>query len=162
MGRAGCCRRGAERLASPSAARRFRPLALLIVALCCVANIGNTTHNTTHHSVAVCHSPHNTNRSFCLKVQTSAVTLHVFYCALSCKTVSCYTSRLCICAAGSLCCGPHCCCCCCLTMALRPAAVQQPEPGSSFSSSLMGRQSPGCPPNGSWRRMRRRGGEEET
>uniref|UniRef100_A0A087YGT2 Repulsive guidance molecule BMP co-receptor b n=1 Tax=Poecilia formosa TaxID=48698 RepID=A0A087YGT2_POEFO len=39
MGRAGCCYRGAERLASPSAVRRFRPLLLLIIGLCCGAHI---------------------------------------------------------------------------------------------------------------------------
>uniref|UniRef100_A0A3B4UQ94 Repulsive guidance molecule BMP co-receptor b n=1 Tax=Seriola dumerili TaxID=41447 RepID=A0A3B4UQ94_SERDU len=33
MGRAGCCCRGAERLASPSLVRRFRPVLLLIIAL---------------------------------------------------------------------------------------------------------------------------------
>ncbi|CAG5922698.1 unnamed protein product [Menidia menidia] len=40
MGRAGCCRPGAERLASPAAARRFRPLPLLIIVLCLGAHIG--------------------------------------------------------------------------------------------------------------------------
>uniref|UniRef100_A0A3B4BBC2 Uncharacterized protein n=1 Tax=Periophthalmus magnuspinnatus TaxID=409849 RepID=A0A3B4BBC2_9GOBI len=37
MGRAGCCYRGAERLASPSSVRRFRPVLLLVTALCQVA-----------------------------------------------------------------------------------------------------------------------------
>uniref|UniRef100_A0A3P8U1Y8 Repulsive guidance molecule BMP co-receptor b n=1 Tax=Amphiprion percula TaxID=161767 RepID=A0A3P8U1Y8_AMPPE len=37
MGRAGCCCRGAERLASPSMVRRFRPLLLLIIVVCCGA-----------------------------------------------------------------------------------------------------------------------------
>uniref|UniRef100_A0A3Q3XJU9 Uncharacterized protein n=1 Tax=Mola mola TaxID=94237 RepID=A0A3Q3XJU9_MOLML len=41
MGRAGCCCRGAERLASPSLVRRFRPLLLLIIAVCCGAHIGH-------------------------------------------------------------------------------------------------------------------------
>ncbi|KAF7660171.1 hypothetical protein LDENG_00286790 [Lucifuga dentata] len=40
MGRAGCYCRGAERLASPSLVRRFRPLLLLIIALCCGSHIG--------------------------------------------------------------------------------------------------------------------------
>ncbi|XP_040050888.2 repulsive guidance molecule B [Gasterosteus aculeatus] len=40
MGRAGCCCREAERLASPSPGRRFRPLLLLIIALCGGARIG--------------------------------------------------------------------------------------------------------------------------
>ncbi|XP_033828996.1 RGM domain family member B [Periophthalmus magnuspinnatus] len=37
MGRAGCCYRGAERLASPSSVRRFRPVLLLVTALAWVA-----------------------------------------------------------------------------------------------------------------------------
>ncbi|XP_077378808.1 repulsive guidance molecule B [Festucalex cinctus] len=40
MGRAGCCCSGAERLASPSLVRRFRPLLLLIIALTSAARIG--------------------------------------------------------------------------------------------------------------------------
>lgn len=43
----------------------------------------------------------------------------------------------------------------CLTMALSPAAVQQSEHGSSFSSSLLGRHSPVCP------LMAHGGGEEK-
>lgn len=176
MGRAGCCRRGAERLASPFAARRFRPLPLLIVALCCAANIGNTTqHITTQHNRITLSPPdtrhRNANRSFRLKVrvvrgaklqQPSLRTFFFCFFFLSraklrtADSLLVHTEVVYICAAGSLCFGPHCCCCCCLTMALPPAAVQQPEPGSSFSSSLLGRHSPGCPLNGSWRRKRRR------
>uniref|UniRef100_A0AAV2MRM9 Uncharacterized protein n=1 Tax=Knipowitschia caucasica TaxID=637954 RepID=A0AAV2MRM9_KNICA len=37
MGRAGCCYRGAERLASPSSVRWFRPLLVVVTALVCVA-----------------------------------------------------------------------------------------------------------------------------
>ncbi|XP_075871279.1 repulsive guidance molecule B [Nelusetta ayraudi] len=54
MGRAGCCRRGAERLASPFAARRFRPLPLLIVALCCAANIGQCQVATPQCRIQKC------------------------------------------------------------------------------------------------------------
>ncbi|XP_061762362.1 RGM domain family member B [Nerophis ophidion] len=40
MGRAGCCSSGAERLASPSLARCFRPLLVLIIALTSAGRIG--------------------------------------------------------------------------------------------------------------------------
>ncbi|XP_054904901.1 RGM domain family member B [Poeciliopsis prolifica] len=54
MGRAGCCYRGAERLASPSAARRFRPLLLLIVGLCCGAHLGQCQVATPQCRIQKC------------------------------------------------------------------------------------------------------------
>uniref|UniRef100_A0A1A8R8U5 RGM domain family, member B n=1 Tax=Nothobranchius rachovii TaxID=451742 RepID=A0A1A8R8U5_9TELE len=54
MGRAGCCYRGAERLASPSLVRRFRPLLLLIIAVCCGAHIGQCQVATTQCRIHKC------------------------------------------------------------------------------------------------------------
>nr|XP_046243208.1 RGM domain family member B [Scatophagus argus] len=54
MGRAGCCCRGAERLASPSLVRRFRPLLLLIIALCCGAHIGQCQVPTPQCRIQKC------------------------------------------------------------------------------------------------------------
>ncbi|XP_061585051.1 RGM domain family member B [Cololabis saira] len=54
MGRAGCRGRGAERLASPSMVRRFRPLLLLVIALCCGAHIGQCQVVTTQCRIQKC------------------------------------------------------------------------------------------------------------
>lgn len=54
MGRAGCCCRGAERLTSPSVVRRFRPLLLLIIALCCGAHIGQCQVATPQCRIQKC------------------------------------------------------------------------------------------------------------
>uniref|UniRef100_A0A3B4WJ00 Repulsive guidance molecule BMP co-receptor b n=1 Tax=Seriola lalandi dorsalis TaxID=1841481 RepID=A0A3B4WJ00_SERLL len=60
MGRAGCCCRGAERLASPSLVRRFRPVLLLIIALLfltlpvCVSSTGQCQVATPQCRIQKC------------------------------------------------------------------------------------------------------------
>ncbi|TNN35944.1 RGM domain family member B [Liparis tanakae] len=54
MGRAGCCRRGAERLASRSPVRRSRPLLLLLLALCCGAHVGRCQVATPQCRIQKC------------------------------------------------------------------------------------------------------------
>ncbi|XP_028314315.1 repulsive guidance molecule B [Gouania willdenowi] len=56
MGRAGCCCccRGAERLASPAAVRRFRPVLLLLIAVCCGAHIGQSQVATPQCRIQKC------------------------------------------------------------------------------------------------------------
>ncbi|XP_061527707.1 LOW QUALITY PROTEIN: RGM domain family member B [Phycodurus eques] len=54
MGRTGCCCSGAERLASPSMVRRFRPLLLLIIALTSAARIGQSQVITPQCRIQKC------------------------------------------------------------------------------------------------------------
>ncbi|XP_061624085.1 RGM domain family member B [Phyllopteryx taeniolatus] len=54
MGRTGCCCSGAERLASPSLVRRFRPLLLLIIALTSAARIGQSQVITPQCRIQKC------------------------------------------------------------------------------------------------------------
>lgn len=56
MGRAGCCFRGAERLVSASLVRRFRPLLLLIIAVCCGAQLGQCQVATPHCHIQKCNT----------------------------------------------------------------------------------------------------------
>lgn len=124
--RAGCCCRGAARLAPASMVRRFRPLLLLIVALSCGAHIGNSKtarRSATNPFI----SPSSPQAWLCLLLVCFSP-LHSIKARLL-GVISLLAVRLCW----------------ALTIALSKAAVQQSELGSSFSSSLLGRHSPVCP-----------------